>query len=183
MIKSWLIPTSTPEKLLMDYAATSNQKYLSLLVAQFNLSLFHFLLSLSNKELAEDILQMTWLKVMKVAGKDYTHTNVKSWLFTIARNTLIDELRQQQKWQWQTLDDDLVHTTNLSKEFDQADQLTKFNEAITMLPFHQRETFIFQQEGFSVIEICELTDESFETVKSRLRYARNNLKTLLGTRS
>jgi DNA-directed RNA polymerase specialized sigma24 family protein len=48
------------------------------------------------------------------------------------------------------------------------------------LPFHQREAFIFQQEGFSVEEICTLTDENFETVKSRLRYARNNLKTLLG---
>ena len=31
------------------------------------------------------------------------------------------------------------------------------------------------------MEICQLTDENFETVKSRLRYDRNNLKTLLGT--
>lgn len=165
----------------MDYAATSNQKYLTLLVAQFNLSLYHFLLSLSNKELAEDVLQNTWLKVMKTAGKSTAHTNVKSWLFTIARNTLIDELRQQQKWPWQELPDDIVHASSLSKEFEQADRLAKFTEAITALPFYQREAFIFQQEGFSVMEICQLTNESFETVKSRLRYARNNLKTLLGT--
>jgi len=161
MMKGWLNPTSTPEKLLMDYAATRNQKYITLLVAQLNLPLYHFLLSLSDKELAEDVLQTTWLKVMKIAGKDYSHTNVKNWLFTIARNTLIDELRIQQKWQWQELHD----------------------EAITALPFYQREAFIFQQEGFTVIEICQLTNESFETVKSRLRYARNNLRTLLGTRS
>jgi len=182
-MKGWLNPTSTPEKLLMDYAATRNQKYITLLVAQLNLPLYHFLLSLSDKELAEDVLQTTWLKVMKIAGKDYSHTNVKNWLFTIARNTLIDELRIQQKWQWQELHDDHVHTSNLSKEFEQANRLTKFNEAITALPFYQREAFIFQQEGFTVIEICQLTNESFETVKSRLRYARNNLRTLLGTRS
>lgn len=183
MIKGWLNPPSTPEKLLMDYVATSNQKYLSLLVAEFNLSIYHFLLSLSTKELAEDVLQMTWLKVMKTTGTNHTHTNVKSWLFTIARNTLIDELRQQQKWNWQALDDDLIQVSDLSKEFEQADKLAKFNEAIITLPFYQREAFIFQQEGFSVAEICDLTEESFETVKSRLRYARNNLKKLLGTNS
>ncbi len=182
-MKGWLNPTSTPERLLMDYAATSDQKYLALLVAQFNLSLYHFLLSLSNKELAEDVLQTTWVKVIKIANKDHTHTNVKSWLFTIARNTLIDELRQQQKWQWQELHDDIVHASDLSKEFEQANQLVRFNEAITALPFYQREAFIFQQEGFSIMEIGQLTNESFETVKSRLRYARNNLKTLLGTKS
>lgn len=180
-IKGWLNPTSTPESLLTKYAATGNKKHLSLLVAQFNLSLYHFLLSLSNKELAEDVLQSTWLKVMTTASKNHQHTHVKSWLFTIARNTLIDELRQQQKWQWQTLHDDIVCPSNLSKAFENANQLEKFNQAITALPFYQREVFIFQQEGFSVLEICELTSENFETVKSRLRYARNNLKTLLGT--
>lgn len=180
MMKGWLNPTSTPERLLMDYAATGNKKYLSLLVKQFNLSLYHFLLSQSNKELAEDVLQSTWLKVMKTAGNEYKHTHVKSWLFTIARNTLIDELRRQNKWQWQELHDDCVRVSNLSKEFDQSNRLEQFNEAITALPFYQREAFIFQQEGFSVMEISQLTNESFETVKSRLRYARNNLKNLLG---
>ena len=42
MMKGWLNPTSTPERLLMDYAATGEQKYLTLLVAQFNLPLYHF---------------------------------------------------------------------------------------------------------------------------------------------
>ena len=177
-MKGWLNPTITPEKLLMDYVATGNEKYLTLLVVQFNSSIFHYLLTLSDKEMAEDALQTTWLKVIKNNNK--AHTNVKSWLFTIARRTLIDELRHQQKWQLQTVSDDDVVTMSLSKELDNADQLTLFNTAIIALPFHQREAFIFQQEGFSVGEICTLTDENFETVKSRLRYARNNLKTLLG---
>lgn len=167
----------------MDYAATQNNKYLDLLVAQFNLPLYHFLLSQSNKELAEDVLQTTWLKVMKTVSKEHSHTNVKSWLFTIARNTLLDELRQQKKWQWQEFNDDLVHVNNLSKTFDKNNELAQFNEALSSLPFYQREAFIFQQEGFSVIEICQLTDESFETIKSRLRYARQNLKTLIGSTS
>jgi len=180
-MKGWLNPTMTPEKLLMDFVSTGNKKCLTILVEQFNLSLYHYLVSLSNKELAEDALQATWLKVMK--NKSQAHSNVKSWLFTIARNTLIDELRHQNKWQYQALDDKHVIVVNLSQELAQADKLAKFNDAITALPFYQREVFIFQQEGFSVMEISKLTDESFETVKSRLRYARNNLKNMLGTSS
>ncbi len=178
MIKGWLNPAITPEKLLVDYVSTGNKKCLTLLVEQFNLSLFHYLLSLSNKEMAEDAIQITWLKVMK--NNSQTHTNVKSWLFTIARHTLIDELRLQQKWQYQELHDEQIISAKLSDELEHTDKLKCFNEAIAALPFYQKEAFIFQQEGFSIMEICQLTDENFETVKSRLRYARNNLKTLVG---
>lgn len=178
MMKGWFNPSITPEKLMMDYVATGNKKYLTLLVAKFNLSLFHYLLSLSDKELAEDALQSTWVKVIN--NKNLVHTNVKSWLFTIARRTLIDELRGQKKWQ--SLDDEQVTTMSLDYELTQEDQLTKFNKAIALLPFYQREAFIFQQEGFSVNEICQLTGENFEAIKSRLRYARTNLKNLLGTK-
>lgn len=179
MIKGWLNPATTPEKLLMDYVATGNKKCISLLVAQFNVSLYHYLLSLSDKEMAEDALQSTWLKVMK--NNNQAHTNVKSWLFTIARRTLIDEFRRQQKWQFQELNDEQLITVNLSHELSKADTLTRFNAAIITLPFYQREALIFQQEGFSIPDICQLTGENFETVKSRLRYARTNLKRMLGT--
>lgn len=187
MIKGWYNPTSSPEKLLANYISTGKNKYLSLLVEQFNLSIYHYLLSQANKELAEDVVQTTWLKVMKSHSasqqQSKPQSNVKGWLFTIARNTLIDEFRRQQKWQSQLLDENKMLTVNLEKSLQEADRLTQFNAALGQLPFLQREAFIFQQEGFSLNEIAELTNDSFETVKSRLRYARNNLSHLLGTSS
>ena len=186
MIKGWYNPKTSPERLLVNYLATGKNKYLSLLVAQFNLSLYHYLLSQSNKELAEDIVQTTWLKVIKTQQHSQGHkqqTNVKSWLFTIARNTLIDEYRRQHKWQQQLLDEDKMLTESLEQSIQASDRLTQFNAALAQLPFLQKEAFIFQQEGFSVVEIAALTHESFETTKSRLRYARKNLNHLLGTLS
>ncbi len=187
MIKGWYNPNTSPEKVLANYISTGKNKYLSLLVEQFNLSIYHYLLRQSNKELAEDVVQITWLKVMKSHSVSQQQTkpqsNVKSWLFTIARNTLIDEFRRQQKWQSQLLDEKKMLTENLEKSLQEADRLTQFNAALGQLPFLQREAFIFQQEGFSLNEIAELTNDSFETVKSRLRYARNNLSHLLGTSS
>jgi RNA polymerase sigma-70 factor (ECF subfamily) len=188
-MKGWFNPSISPEILLTRYIATSNEKYITLLVEQFNQSIYHYLLSQSDKETAEDVVQLMWLKVMTTKVANQTHNNVKSWLFTIARNTLIDELRRQQRWQSQPLDEATLsadvlfsgqlRSHSLEQESDKKAKLTIFNHGITLLPFLQREAFIFQQEGFSVLQISELTDESFETIKSRLRYARTNLKNFL----
>jgi len=188
-MKGWLNPSISPEILLTRYIATSKEKYITLLVEQFNRSIYHYLLSQSDKETAEDVLQLMWLKVMTTKVASQVHSNVKSWLFTIARNALIDELRRQKRWQSQSLDESTLlidislapHMTSCSLEqvSDNNAKLIAFNHGVTLLPFLQREAFIFQQEGFSVLQISELTDESFETIKSRLRYARTNLKKFL----
>ncbi len=189
MMKGWFNPSISPEILLTRYIATSKEKYITLLVEQFNQSIYHYLLSQSDKEMAEDVMQQVWLKVMTTKAVNQTHNNVKSWLFTIARNTLIDELRRQQRWQSQPIDEAVLSTDRLfaermishtlEQESDKNAKLTVFNHAITLLPFLQREAFIFQQEGFSVLQISELTQDSFETIKSRLRYARTHLKNFL----
>jgi RNA polymerase sigma-70 factor (ECF subfamily) len=52
--------------------------------------------------------------------------------------------------------------------------------AISSLPQEQREAFLLQVEGdLSVEEIATITNTSFETAKSRLRYARSKLRELL----
>ena len=179
MIKGWLNTNLSPERLLTQYVSTGKQKYLALLVEHFNLALYHYLVSLSDKETAEDCLQSTWLKVIRVTSLNKQHTNVKSWLYTIARNTLIDELRRQQRWQFEPVSEQQLVSASLVNEIETSDRLAQFNMAIAQLPFAQREAFIFQQEGFSVMEIGQLTEQNFEAVKSRLRYARKNLQMLL----
>ena len=53
-------------------------------------------------------------------------------------------------------------------------------DAIEQLPEDQREAFLLQAEGdMSVEEIAAAIGVTFETAKSRLRYARSKLKTLL----
>ncbi len=184
MIKGWLNPNINPEQLLASYRSTGERQYLTQLVEQFNQAIFHYLLSQSDNQTAEDVLQSTWLKVINNNSQENSIPQVKSWLFTIARNTLIDELRRQKRWQYHELEleSGQLASQSLEKTIAEKDALTCFNDIINQLPFHQREAFIFQQEGFSIAEICQLTDENFETVKSRLRYARSTLKTQLGTK-
>ena len=177
----YLKQSASPEEVMAQYIATGKKYYLTRLVNEFNGSLYHYLLTQSDKTTAEDVVQTVWLKVMN-SQSQMTPTHIKSWLFTIARNTLIDELRKQNKWQYVEFDDQLSDSHNLELAFEKETQLNLFNQALSALPFLQREAFIFQHEGFSLMEIAELTHESQETIKSRLRYARNHLKSKVGAK-
>jgi RNA polymerase sigma-70 factor (ECF subfamily) len=60
------------------------------------------------------------------------------------------------------------------------DQTEAILRAVERLPDEQRSAFLLQVEGdLSVEEIAEITHSSFETTKSRLRYARAKLRELL----
>ncbi len=54
-----------------------------------------------------------------------------------------------------------------------------FDYALLSLSFEQREVFCLQQEGFSLQDIASITHCPLETVKSRLRYAKDNIRKVL----
>ncbi|WP_426359455.1 RNA polymerase sigma factor [Pseudocolwellia sp. HL-MZ19] len=158
-IKGWLstaqvslshvTSNASPEEVMAQYIATGKKHYLTLLVEAFNGSLYHYLLSQSDKATAEDVVQTVWLKVMN-SQSQMTPTHIKSWLFTIARHTLIDELRKQNKWQHIEFDDQLSHSHNLEQAIEKDTQINLFNQALLDLPFLQREAFHFSTRGLFV---------------------------------
>lgn len=182
-IRGWFNPHIGPDKQLEQFARTHHKKYLSAVVAHYNQALFHYLLSQSDAATAQDVLQNTWVKVIERIHLYKYGSSSNFWLFAIARNTLLDELRRQQRWQYQEILDTHITFEHLPEQLDGQAQLARFNLAIAQLPFAQREAFIFQQEGFSLKEIAQLTDEQQETVKSRLRYAKGSLKKYLETKT
>lgn len=169
--------------LLRNFQQSGNASVLSPLIEEFNQPLFHYLLSLSDEEFAKDCLQQTWLKAIQSRSNNSeklsqfdNKAQIKAWLFTIGRNTLIDEMRRNKRWvleQWQ--DEKAHYGMPADIELIAKDRLSLLNLAIAALPILQREAFIFQQEGLSLSEIAEITDAEHETVKSRLRYARQTL--------
>lgn len=83
---------------LLQASQSSAQKNAacSKLIARFNTSLYFFILKMvKNQEDAEDLLQETWAKAFKKI-RQYNPTNAFStWLFTIAKNTVIDAKRKK----------------------------------------------------------------------------------------
>lgn len=169
------------QQLLQSFIAETNASYIEVLMQRHNKALYHFLLSLSDVQTAEDIAQQAWLKLLENPQRyNKQDAAFRTWLFTVGRNLLFDLLRQSNRWQWQPIDDTAsadLPAYNDELEFATQDNLQqKFNQALEALPFAQREAITLQLEGFSLDEIAQITNEKNETIKSRLRFARKSLK-------
>jgi RNA polymerase sigma-70 factor (ECF subfamily) len=192
-IKSWLFETPSKD-CMASYAKSGDNRYLEQLIALYSNDLYHYLVTQSNTHLAYDVSQQTWLKVIEKRHLYQAQATPKAWLFKLARNTLIDEYRRQQHFV------ELNENTHLAAQNDKSESdlnssdLTSgdshigssnisydaFDAALKQLSFVQREAITLQQEGFSLTDIELITQSSLETIKTRLRYAKQNLKRLLG---
>ena len=178
-LKNWLGVAESDDELMLKYGDSGDVKFLSELIKRVGDDLYHYLIKHSDAELAKDISQQAWLKVIDKRACYSSTGSFKSWLFKIARTTLIDEYRKLNRWQ--QLEQEVI---DLSPDKGiqtllQTDRVMAFNKALERLSFLQREAFVLQQEGFRLREISMITDTEIETVKTRLRYAKQQLKTLI----
>jgi RNA polymerase sigma-70 factor (ECF subfamily) len=132
---------------------------------------------------AEDLLQETFLRVVKGAAAWEPRASVRTWLFTIARNLAADEARRRVFRDADPLDATpegaAPHGDRLAAEGRAPDDAAgdallrpRHEAALAALPAEQREVFLLREHaGLSFPEIAEATGVNENTVKSRLRYA------------
>jgi RNA polymerase sigma factor (sigma-70 family) len=145
-----------------------------------------------NEASANDLMQETWFAVARGAAGYQPTAKFTTWLFTIAHNRMIDMVRASHRLQsleageasadGATLLDHLAIDSKLEPpaEVQSQEETAALLSAVTQLPLDQRAAFLLQAEGeLSVEEIAVATGSNFETVKSRLRYARAKLRQVL----
>lgn len=186
-LQSFFDTNINPEEALAQYIYSKNKQAMSTIYNAYANDLYHFLLTLSDADDAKDIAQKTWLLLIEHPEKCNATGNLKSWLFKVARNALIDEFRKTNRLQ--SLSDpnnvDLIEVAITEKQNDntypentnnERFSFEEFDRALMSLSFNQREAFCLQQDGFNLSEIAQITTTNQETVKTRLRYAKSNLK-------
>ena len=147
--------------------------------------------NVGNRATAEELMQEVWFAVARDAERYRPTARFTTWLFTIARNRTLDLLRARRP---QLSLEALGHEAGAVIEpltadplegplalVEARDQALALRRALARLPPEQRDAFLLQLEGdLSVEEVAAITRSTFETVKSRLRYARARLRELLG---
>ena len=128
---------------------------------------------------AEDVAQETWSAVIGAASGYRPEAKFRTWLFTIARRKLVDDWRRRKPGD-ESLDEDSLHSHAHQHAGAITVQLDRLLSLLESLPGEQREVFLLKEEGFSMQDIADLTDVGVETVRSRLRYARNTLRDGMG---
>ena len=104
---------------LMSEIANGNQVAMKALINKWKNSLFRFFdRSLSNKADAEDLTQKVFIRLYKSASRYKPTAKFSTYLFTIARNLLIDELKKRKKMQMLKLEDELVQICHEKKRMN-----------------------------------------------------------------
>ncbi|MGQ9632264.1 MAG: RNA polymerase sigma factor [bacterium] len=130
--------------------------------------------TMGSTEGSEDIAQEVFLKAYKSIGKFKGRSNFYTWLFRIAINTCIDEMRKRQR-KAQTLE--LSEAADCGEDPRGEDIRGRLSAALASLsPGHRMILTLREVEGFSYGEIAEIIGCRVGTVKSRLSRAREELK-------
>jgi RNA polymerase sigma factor (sigma-70 family) len=129
--------------------------------------------------IVEELAQETWMAVIKAAKRYRSDALFRTWLYQIAHNRQVDFWRRPDN-RHRALEG-LLEEPVTSGLDDSNDELRRrLMNAIGGLPGEQRDVLLLQEQGFSQAEIAEITGALAETVKSRLRYARKQLRQQLG---
>jgi RNA polymerase sigma-70 factor (ECF subfamily) len=175
------VEATTDEALMSRYAAGDATAF-DQLYERHELPLWRYILRHSgNRANAEELMQEVWFAVAREAARFRVDAKFTSWLYTMARNRIIDRHRTSHAG----VDDEVDSMTDERspsplQAAEQAELGQSILAALDRLPREQREAFVLQADsGLSVEEIATVTGTTFETAKSRLRYARERLKDLL----
>ena len=82
--------STASQQWMADYQQTGDQAFLAKLFMLHADALYFFLLRQSNAELAADISQQSWLKLLEQRQQFQGGCSFKTWLFCLARHALLD---------------------------------------------------------------------------------------------
>src|SRR5438132_7377906 len=159
------------------------------LIEQYQHRLLRYLVYLSgNRELAEDLFQETWIRVLERGHQYDGEHEFSTWLYAVARNLTIDYLRKISPLSLDGLMEDEeraplepADTRPMAWEIvQQHEQAERISAALVSIPAEYRETVMLRfQEGLALDEIVAVTGAPLGTVKSRLYRGLNMLMSRL----
>jgi len=152
------------------------------LIVRYQHRLLRYLLYLtSNREMAEDLFQEVWMRVLVRGGQFNGQARFDTWLFTIARNLVIDQRRKRtlssldELFEGKSEDDRPMSFEVADGEPTPFDRFANIEDreriagALMQLDTLHREVLVLRfHEELSLDEIAKVTKAPLSTVKSRL---------------
>ena len=152
------------------------------LIVRYQHRLLRYLLYLtSNREMAEDLFQEVWMRVLVRGGQFNGQARFDTWLFTIARNLVIDQRRKRTMSSLDELiegksEDDRPMAFEVADgeptpfdRFSNLEDRERIAGALLELDTLHREVLVLRfHEELSLEEIAKVTRAPLSTVKSRL---------------
>ena len=146
--------------------------------------------SLRDEIEAEDLAQNVFLQAWKSRGRYRQTAKFSTWLFTIARNLCLNEIRRRSRHPAESIEETHAeHEDQPRQQYEDKSQIAppekllqgelaqKIEEALAGLPENQRTAILLcRQDELSYEEIAEVLDCSLSATKSLIHRGRETLK-------
>ena len=176
-------------ELIARYQA-GEEMALKTIILRYQRRLFSYLIvSVRNKELAEDIFQDTFIKVINTIRSGNYHEEGKffQWIMRIANNLKIDYYRRLQHMPTVDGGEDFDIFTIIGSRDESVEEkmireqtYSDLNHYVEYLPEEQKEVLKLRiYNDYSFKEIAEITNVSINTALGRMRYALINLRKIM----
>ena len=173
-----------PEAKLIRDSINGDGSAFGKLVNIYRKNLFTYLLRMCKEQMtAEDLLQETLIKAWKGLRGYSEQQKFSSWLFTIAHNVFIDEVRMRNAGENTTYFQsgaDIPSNLTPHSELVMTENRVALQREVENLPVAQRHVFLLRQHsGLPFKEIAEIMNQPLNTVLSHMHYAVKKLKRCL----
>lgn len=104
-------------------------------------------------ELAKDVMQQVYLKVLEGKARLKTEEHPKTWLFSVVRFTALDELRGKGKWMAVEIEEDMAwesEPTETESHEDLIRRLPKMQQEVLLMIFYHDMTL---EEAAKVLQL------------------------------
>jgi len=141
----------------------------------------YFLGKTKSEYMSEELVQLTFIKLWNSRHTLNETIAFEAQMFTIARTTMLDFLRQQARRQ-RLIEEITPLSEERSEPLWESDLESRITTSIDKLPPTRKEVFLLNRfEGFSNKQIAEKLDISPRTVEKHMSLALRQLKSLLYT--
>ena len=180
-----------PDAMLMLRVKRGDRAAFAELVEKYKQPLFNFVFrTLRDETETEDVAQNTFLQVWKSRARYQRTAKFSTWLFTIARNLCLNEIRRRSRHPAESLEETHPeHDDQPSRQYEDkkiflptettlhGELAQKIEEALAELPENQRTAILLcRQDELSYEEIAEVLDCSLSATKSLIHRGRETLK-------
>lgn len=170
---------------LTDRLKAGDEEAFTLIYERYASALLHHLICMTgNKESAEEIFHEVFITLIKKINfyedRSEMKNSFKAWLYRIATNKAIDEIRKTKNIKIEEIIDEVATELGPDESFDLLERSQNIQKLVTKLPLVQR-TFLNLKlnDDLTLYEIAQICSCSVNSVKQGLFQARRTLKNLL----
>ena len=166
--------------LLTEYRSSGDLEVLGQLYGRYMHLVYGVCLKyLKDDEASKDAVMQIFEQLIKKL-KIHEVNNFKSWLYTLARNHCLMEIRANGKQEFVSLEDNFMEKdafVHLDIEDTRERKLTVMEECVEKLPAEQKDTIrLFYLEQKCYKEVADITGYDLNKVKSYIQNGKRNLK-------